>query len=236
MQKNEEMSVIIIDESIVESSVLITLLSSLTRDIVISTSYNQGLNAMLAVADRGEAFDLVFLSLPPVHHWEYDTALNILSQAMQNRDPFRTIILGGQKLPPQISSKVPEDSGVICKPITREKIQDVLAPLGIVLPKLNCWEYMDCGREPNGRNVEELGVCPSASKKEADGLHGGENAGRVCWAVSGTMCGGKSQGSFVGKIKDCLCCDFYQVVKTEEGEKFESIDSILNRLKRKKGV
>ncbi len=85
--------------------------------------------------------------------------------------------------------------------------------------KVNCWEFMRCGREPGGVNASELGVCPAAICKEADGIHGGINAGRCCWVVAGTFCKGDIQGSFAKKIHDCLACPFHcNVINEEDGE------------------
>ncbi|MFC1692633.1 two-CW domain-containing protein [Candidatus Latescibacterota bacterium] len=79
----------------------------------------------------------------------------------------------------------------------------------------NCWEFMNCGREPDGINVQELGVCPATQDTSSDGINGGKNAGRICWAVTGTFCGGKKQGTFVKKLSTCLSCNFYKLVKKE---------------------
>ncbi|MHB8881283.1 MAG: two-CW domain-containing protein [Thermodesulfovibrionales bacterium] len=86
--------------------------------------------------------------------------------------------------------------------------------------KKNCWEIMNCGRQFGGENAEELGVCPAANYAKLDSAHGGKNAGRVCWVVAGTMCGGEIQGSFAKKYIDCRKCEFYQTVKEEEGSNF----------------
>lgn len=85
------------------------------------------------------------------------------------------------------------------------------------MKKINCWESKKCGREPNGLKVHELGVCPAATDVAANGLNGGEKAGRICWAVAGTFCGGKVQGTFAQKEILCMSCDFYKRVKEEEG-------------------
>lgn len=79
---------------------------------------------------------------------------------------------------------------------------------------------MHCGRQFGGEKAEELGVCPAASYPKLDSAHGGKNAGRVCWVVAGTMCGGEIQGSFAKKYEDCRKCEFYQLVKEEEGTNF----------------
>ncbi len=83
--------------------------------------------------------------------------------------------------------------------------------------RLNCWEFKKCGREPGGERVGELGVCPAALDTSADGLNGGKNAGRICWAIAGTFCGGVVQGSFAQKEVTCMSCDFFKKVKEEEG-------------------
>ena len=72
----------------------------------------------------------------------------------------------------------------------------------------NCWEYMKCGREPGGEKANRLGVCPAAADTSFDGINRGKNAGRFCWAVAGTFCGGKVQGSFAEKRKSCLIAIF----------------------------
>lgn len=76
---------------------------------------------------------------------------------------------------------------------------------------------MNCGREPGGPMVEELGVCPAAVAEELTGINGGTNGGRICWAVAGTFCDGQVQGTFAIKILTCIKCPFFQLVKQEEG-------------------
>lgn len=83
--------------------------------------------------------------------------------------------------------------------------------------KANCWEAKNCGREPGGAKAAELGVCVAATYSKANGLNGGKNGGRMCWAVTGTLCGGKVQGSFAEKQQSCLSCDFFRTVKHDEG-------------------
>ncbi len=98
------------------------------------------------------------------------------------------------------------------------------------MKKLNCWEHKECGREPKGSNVSELGVCPATTEKEIDGVHGGKNGGRACWIVTGTLSDGKVQGNFQQKFTNCYKCDFYNIVKSEENGSFEFITTIVNRL------
>ena len=82
--------------------------------------------------------------------------------------------------------------------------------------KLNCWEVKQCGQEAGGRNVTTLGVCPVALASDCNGVNGGRNAGRVCWAVAGTLCGGQVQGYFAQKLANCYLCEFFQQVRAEE--------------------
>ncbi len=84
---------------------------------------------------------------------------------------------------------------------------------------MNCWEYKKCRREQGGEKSSELGVCPAFSDESSNNLNSGQNGGRICWAVSGTFCGGKVQGSFAQKEFSCLSCDFFNKVKEEEGTK-----------------
>ncbi len=86
--------------------------------------------------------------------------------------------------------------------------------------KINCWEYKECGREPGGKMTETRGICPAASEARFNGVHGGKNAGRACWVVAGTLCGGKPQGTFAQKQGTCEHCDFFKKVKDEEKESF----------------
>lgn len=89
-----------------------------------------------------------------------------------------------------------------------------------MLPKHNCWEFMNCGREPGGQNAGKLGVCVAASCEEADGVNRGTHAGRFCWAIAGTLCGGKVQATFAEKFHTCLACPFLQGVQDQEGREF----------------
>jgi len=65
-----------------------------------------------------------------------------------------------------------------------------------------CWEYMKCGRDKDASLK-----CPAYP-----------NFGRVCWAVAGTFCEGKVQGTFAQKYESCKKCEFYR--KARGGEKY----------------
>lgn len=86
--------------------------------------------------------------------------------------------------------------------------------------KQDCWDVKKCGREPGGKNVAELGLCPAASEGKMNGINDGKNGGRVCWVVTGTFCSGKVQGTYAQKAMSCLKCDFFKQVQNEEGPEF----------------
>ncbi len=82
--------------------------------------------------------------------------------------------------------------------------------------KLNCWESKKCERQPGGRLAGEMGICPASTQQKLNGIHDGKNAGRACWAVAGTFCGGVVQGSEAKKQHNCWKCNFFQNVRKEE--------------------
>ncbi len=97
--------------------------------------------------------------------------------------------------------------------------------------KINCWDFKKCGRESNGTKAVELGICPASVEERLDGIHDGFNAGRTCWAVAGTLCGGKVQGTFAEKEKNCVECDFHKLVADEEFGNFKMSHSLHKILK-----
>ena len=94
----------------------------------------------------------------------------------------------------------------------------------------NCWEHKKCGREPGGSNSLDLGICPATTEKKLDKINNGNYAGRSCWALTGTMCGGKIQGTYAAKFGNCLHCDFYRRVVKEEGKNLVKTNEIIRRL------
>lgn len=97
--------------------------------------------------------------------------------------------------------------------------------------KQNCWEFKRCGRQPQGHHAHDRGVCPASVEGSLDGVHDGTNAGRACWVVAGTMCGGTVQGSFGSKYLNCEQCDFYQSVRQAERGRFTLSAVLLARLR-----
>lgn len=102
-----------------------------------------------------------------------------------------------------------------------------VGPWRFFVPKVNCWEWKKCGRQEGGAKTAELGVCPAASAERVNGANGGLNGGRACWALAGTLCGGKVQGTFATKISNCMGCDFYKLVVQEEGASLLGARAIL---------
>ncbi|MDP6544979.1 MAG: hypothetical protein QGH60_13395 [Phycisphaerae bacterium] len=84
------------------------------------------------------------------------------------------------------------------------------------MKRRNCWEFMDCGREPGGKRTGLLGVCPAAIHIESDGINHGQAAGRFCWPVEETLFPANGEE----KVKRCHACPFFQEVKRQEGESF----------------
>jgi hypothetical protein len=72
---------------------------------------------------------------------------------------------------------------------------------------LNCWEIKKCERQQGGKEVNELGECV-ASK---------EMMGHSCWAIAGTLCGGKIQGTVAQKAGFCTPCEVYQLYNRSRG-------------------
>ena len=85
------------------------------------------------------------------------------------------------------------------------------------MSKLNCWEIKKCGREKGGAKTADFGECPAANDTSSNGVNDGKNAGRICWAVAGTFCGGKVQGDFAQKQVSCMACEVFKQVKSEQG-------------------
>jgi hypothetical protein len=96
--------------------------------------------------------------------------------------------------------------------------------------KFNCWEIKKCGREPGGTHAGDLGVCPATREQKLHGVHGGKNAGRSCWVLAGTLCGGTVQGTFAQKYGNCQSCDFYEAVKKQEFPAFKLSMELLKML------
>ena len=89
---------------------------------------------------------------------------------------------------------------------------------------------MKCGRQPGGPHANDLGICPATTEKKLHGVHGGTNAGRACWVINATLCNGNLQGSFSKKYDECMECDFYKKIMTEESSNFQLSASLFMML------
>ena len=98
---------------------------------------------------------------------------------------------------------------------------------GQIMSKLNCWEYKKCERQPGGMLAGELGICPASLLDKLNGVHEGKNAGRACWAIAGTFCGGTVQGTEAQKQHNCWKCDFFQHVRKEEDKSAQGFSTTM---------
>ena len=73
---------------------------------------------------------------------------------------------------------------------------------------LNCWEIKKCERQKGGKKVYELGEC-IASKS---------GMGHSCWAIAGTLCLGKIEGTFAKKVGFCTSCKVYHLYNRSNGK------------------
>ena len=87
----------------------------------------------------------------------------------------------------------------------------------------NCWQVKACGWEAGGKNSKNMEVCPATTSEQFDGMNGGKNGGRICWAVAGTLCGGEIKGTCAQNRASCLNCEFFLRVKQEEGSDFQML-------------
>ena len=81
--------------------------------------------------------------------------------------------------------------------------------------KLNCWESLKCGEGPGSARP-----CPAVADTSSHGINGGRNGGRLCWAVAGTLAGTDKLAT-CAQQGPCANCDFFQLVKSEEGQSFQ---------------
>ncbi|MGD2175159.1 MAG: GAF domain-containing sensor histidine kinase [Candidatus Brocadiaceae bacterium] len=54
----------------------------------------------------------------------------------------------------------------------------------------------------------------------SDGINGGQNGGRLCWAVGGTLSGSEVLAQ-CARQTNCLDCDFLHLARSEEGRSFQ---------------
>ena len=83
--------------------------------------------------------------------------------------------------------------------------------------KTNCWDYMKCGKGPEGDKAERCGTCPIVNETLAHGLNGGINGGRICWIVVENTCIDEVKCSRLHRKSSCFSCEFRYKVMVEEG-------------------
>jgi len=96
--------------------------------------------------------------------------------------------------------------------------------------KTNCWEYKNCGRGPGMDAGHTMGPCRAATEKRANGVNGGRNGGRACWAIAGSFCKRGICGTFAAKLSDCMECEFFRLVGSEEGPDYMGAKAIFARI------
>lgn len=89
----------------------------------------------------------------------------------------------------------------------------------MVVDRLNCWEFMGCGKED----------CPARTNELYSGINNGINGGRVCWAIVGTMCREKVERDLSVKYDDCVECLFFNQVHIEEDKNFTVFEEVYKR-------
>jgi two-component system, NtrC family, sensor kinase len=118
---------------------------------------------------------------------------------------FSTKEIHGTGLGLSITRKIIEEHGGLIK---AESVGGKGATISLYFPfqseedsmQEKCWEYMKCGRDQDSALK-----CPAYP-----------NFGRTCWAVAGTFCEGKAQGTFAQKYESCQKCEFFQKMKDKE--------------------
>lgn len=102
--------------------------------------------------------------------------------------------------------------------LLRAEIRPPTVPV-LLPPSLreNCWEFFKCGRSPGGAHAAAFGICPTTISSQAEGINGGHNGGRMCWAIAGTLCAVGDQAHTNRGPDRCAACQFFRKVREEEG-------------------
>ncbi len=217
-------NILIISDNQVYISKLLIFFSGIHNSITSTSSFEQGLALLEHSEIKNQTVSLLFLEASPTKVADKKIVERIMALiGREYSEAIQLVVLARNSLPDNLLKNCPPRTCRVDLPVSLPKLRIALNSIGITLPKLNCWKYKKCGRGPGGRHVADLGSCPIAEESKIDGLHGGEKCGRACWSISGTLCGGEVQGTFAKKMKSCKDCDFYMLVKEEEGDHFVSI-------------
>jgi hypothetical protein len=86
-----------------------------------------------------------------------------------------------------------------------------------MVKRINCWEFMQCGKGPGGNGNSESALCPVARQSIAGGFNHGFNGGRICWLIADRQCNETLVCSPEQDSRSCDSCEFHARVKSEEG-------------------
>lgn len=94
--------------------------------------------------------------------------------------------------------------------------------------RLNCWDFQGCEHGAGGNGGRPEGQCCRAFREEIlDGVNGGLNGGRACWAVAGSLAVDLGACTCRGP---CVRCRFRKTVFQEEAGDFLDTFTILEKL------
>jgi hypothetical protein len=88
---------------------------------------------------------------------------------------------------------------------------------------------MACGRGPDDARPEGVEACRAATERLLDGMNGGRNGGRSCWAVVGSFAMDRHECGNADELA-CIYCDFFRSVVRDELPHLELSPAILERL------
>jgi HD-GYP domain-containing protein (c-di-GMP phosphodiesterase class II) len=166
------------------------------------TGYQTGLRGYdIPIAARifslADVFDALTSRRPYKEQFPLEKAVQILKEGSGRFfDPALVVVFAG------MADSLHAEIGEAGDAVLERKLDGLIdryfsADLGETA-RLNCWEFMRCGREVGGAKAGELGVCPAYP-----------DHGRHCARVAGTLCGGEIQGTFARKFGNCRKCRFY---------------------------
>jgi hypothetical protein len=82
---------------------------------------------------------------------------------------------------------------------------------------MNCWEFMRCGREAGGRNVDRLGICPAYPED-----------GQRCATVVGTFCD-LVKALYATRHSGCPDCPFFNSIHFDVAAKTAILEKKQNK-------
>ncbi len=98
------------------------------------------------------------------------------------------------------------------------------------MKKENCWEFIQCGKEVGGKNLNGGPPCPASLELRLHGSNDGFNGGRACWVVENTHTTSDFGGVFTNKLAVCKQCEFYQLVHEEQGERIIPLIDLFDKI------